>query len=152
MGPLRTPGNQTLTATDTAQLGINGGCAVTVIAGIPTSTALSVSATSTSYGQAVTLTATVAVVPPNTGTPNAGTVVFMDGSTSLGSAPVNAGTATLVTTSLPAGQQVVTAYYSGFGSNFADSALLLDRTQSLRRLPGMEVPAMAVTTARPPRP
>ena len=92
-----------------------------MIAGIPTSTALSVSTTSATFGQAVTLTATIAVVPPNTGTPNAGTVTFMDGNTSLGSVPVNAGTATLVTTSLAAGTHVLTADYSGFGSNFADS-------------------------------
>ena len=39
-----TVGTQTLTATDTAQSGINGSSSVTVIAGIPTSTALSVSA------------------------------------------------------------------------------------------------------------
>jgi N-acetylneuraminic acid mutarotase/ribosomal protein S11 len=116
-----TVGSQTLTATDTANAGISGGSSVTVIAGIPTSTALSVSATSGTAGQAITLTATIAVVPPNTGTPNAGTVTFMDGSTVIGSAPVNAGTATLVVTSLTAGTHVLLADYSGFGSGYADS-------------------------------
>ena len=67
------------------------------------------------------MTATIAIVPPNTGTPDAGTVTFMDGSTSLGSAPVNAGTATLIATSLTAGTHVLTADYNGFGSGFADS-------------------------------
>ena len=114
-------GSQTLTATDTANAGITGGTPVTVIAGIPTSTALSVSATSSTVGQAITLTATVEVVPPNTGTPSAGTVTFMDGTTALGLAPVSAGTATLVVNSLTVGTHVLTADYSGSGTTFADS-------------------------------
>ncbi|HYV35936.1 MAG TPA: peptidoglycan DD-metalloendopeptidase family protein, partial [Gemmataceae bacterium] len=120
-GILNTPGSQTLTAADTATSSINGSSAVTVVVGIPTSMALGVSTVFAAYEQAVTLTATVAVVPPNTGTPNAGTVTFMDGTTPIGSAPVNAGTATFVTTSITVGTHALTAYYSGFGSNYADS-------------------------------
>ena len=116
-----TVGSQTLTATDTAHFGISGSSSVTVIAGIPTSTALSVSTTSGPVGQAITLTATIEVVPPNTGTPNAGTVTFMDGSTAIGSAPVNVGTATLVVSSLTAGTHALLADYSGVGSGYGDS-------------------------------
>ena len=94
---------------------------MTVIAGIPTSTALTVSTTAGTVGQAITLTAAIEVVPPNTGTPSAGTVTFMDDGTAIGSAPVDAGAATLVVNSLTAGTHVLLADYSGFGSGYADS-------------------------------
>ena len=70
-------------------------------------------------GSPVTLTATVA---PNTAT---GTVSFFAGSLALGSAPVIGGVATL-TVSIPAGNQSLTAVYSGdtvFGPSTSPAVL-----------------------------
>jgi hypothetical protein len=78
----------------------------------PTSTTLSSSASSAYVGQPVTLTATVAP-SSGTGTPT-GTVAFSQGTTSLGTAPVNSsGQATLTTSALAPGADPVTASYSG---------------------------------------
>jgi autotransporter-associated beta strand protein len=63
-------------------------------------------------GQSVTLTATVAVVTPGSGTPT-GTVEFFNGSTSLGTANLVDGVATLQTTSLPLGANAISAHYQG---------------------------------------
>ena len=71
------------------------------------------------YGQSVTLTATVSAVPSVGGTPT-GTVTFMDGSTTLGPATLANGSASLSLTSLPAGMDVLTASYGG-GPIFAAS-------------------------------
>ncbi|MGC0771315.1 MAG: MBG domain-containing protein [Candidatus Acidiferrum sp.] len=48
------------------------------------STYVTSSLNAASYGQSVTLTATVTAVPPATGTPSGGTLTFMDGATVLG--------------------------------------------------------------------
>ncbi len=72
------------------------------------------------FGQPVTLTATVSVNAPGTGTPT-GTLVFMDGATTLGTATLNAsGVATFSTAALAVGSQSVTAIYSG-DTNFISS-------------------------------
>ena len=89
---------------------------------VTTTTTLSISAGSTTYGQLVTVTATVAAAAPQTGTPTGGTVTFMDGTVTLGSATLTGGTAAVTVTSLPAGLDTLTASYSGSGSNFAPSS------------------------------
>ena len=72
------------------------------------------------FGQPVTFTATVSAVAPATGTLT-GSVTFMDGSITLGTATLNtSGKATLTTKLLPAEVDSVTAIYSG-DSNFATS-------------------------------
>jgi hypothetical protein len=74
-----------------------------------TTTALTSSAASATYGQPVTLTANVTAT---LGTPT-GTVTFLDGSTALGtSALSSAGQATLAVT-LPGGAHSITVTYSG---------------------------------------
>ena len=71
---------------------------------------VSIAGTPVSFGQPLTLVATVAGGPATPG----GTITFLDGSTPLGTAPIGAsGTATLNTTALPAGTDAVTAAYSG---------------------------------------
>jgi hypothetical protein len=70
-------------------------------------------------GQPVTLTALVSAVAPGTGTPT-GSVTFFNGTTSLGSANLAVGVATLVTTALPPGTDTITAKYSG-DTNFTAS-------------------------------
>ncbi len=77
----------------------------------PTTTTLGASPNPTVYGQSVTLTATVAPVS-GTGTPT-GTVTFKDGATTLGSSPLNTGSATFPTSSLAVGSHSITAAYSG---------------------------------------
>lgn len=71
--------------------------------------ALTRSAATTVFGQAVTLTATVTSAKG----PLSGSVTFARGGFVLGTAPVEAGAATLSTASLPAGTNDVEAAYSG---------------------------------------
>jgi hypothetical protein len=62
-----------------------------------TSTILTANPTTITSGQQVTLTANVTATPSSTPT---GTVTFSDGTTTLGSAPLASGSATLVTTGI----------------------------------------------------
>src|SRR3989441_10434596 len=92
---------------------------VTVSTGGPIATATSVhsSGTPSVFVQLVTFTATVTPAPPANET-----ITFTDGSTPLGSAPLNAtGSATLATTSLSVGTHTISASYAG-DSNFAASS------------------------------
>ncbi len=93
------------------------GVTQTISATTPTTTGLTTSASSSTYGQSVTLKATV--TDSGSGTPT-GSVQFFSGSTSLGTAAFSNGVATLATTALPVGADSVTAHYLG-DSNFAPS-------------------------------
>lgn len=75
----------------------------------PTSTALGISPSPSTYGQPVGLTAAVSA---SSGTPG-GTVTFRAGTTTLGSATLSGGTADLTTAALPPGTDTVTASYGG---------------------------------------
>src|SRR5881296_2824534 len=77
-----------------------------------TSTVLNSTPNPSVFGQAVTLTATVAPVRPDTIAPT-GTVVFKDGATTLGVMTLVNGSASLVTSALAAGAHSLTATYSG---------------------------------------
>lgn len=81
----------------------------------PSTTSLTASPTSTTYGSQVTLTASV-TAPSPAPTPT-GSVTFAVGSTTLGTAAVSSGTATLVTSALPVGTDAVTATYGGDTDN-----------------------------------
>lgn len=72
-----------------------------------TSTALAASTTTPTIGESVTLTATVS---PSAAT---GSVIFYQGSTSLGAGTLNSGIATLTTSFSTAGTYSLTAVYSG---------------------------------------
>jgi hypothetical protein len=101
-------GGDTSNASSTSE-----GLTVTIATGlVVTSTVLTPSATTISPGQSVTFVATVS---PQTGSNVAtGTVTFLDGSTALGAAPLNAsGVATFSTTTLALGTHSITASYSG---------------------------------------
>ena len=79
--------------------------------------ALTASATQAPVGTSVTLTATAT---STAGIPT-GTVTFLSGSTSLGTASLNAqGVATLAVTTLPVGSNTITATYAG-DTNFSGS-------------------------------
>jgi trimeric autotransporter adhesin len=92
--------------------------ATVTIAQASTTTSLTVSNTSPGAFDTVTLSATVAAVSPAVGTPT-GTVEFLADGSSLGTATLSAGQATLSVV-LPIGTDSVTAQYSG-DSNFAFS-------------------------------
>jgi hypothetical protein len=82
-----------------------------------TTTTLSSSLSPSSFGQAVTLTATE--TSQGSGTP-AGTVTFSNGSTTLGTSPLHEGKATFATLALTVGLHSVKAVYSG-DNNFTGS-------------------------------
>jgi RHS repeat-associated protein len=80
-----------------------------------TSTTLASSKSPSVVGETVTFTATV------TGGLPTGTVAFQDGSTAMGSAPLNNGVATFSTASLTAGSHNITASYGGDANNRSSS-------------------------------
>jgi hypothetical protein len=85
---------------------------VTIATGlVVTNTALTSSAATLSAGQSVTFTATVS---PQTGANVAtGTVNFLDGTTNLGGAPLNASGVAALSTTLALGMHSITASYGG---------------------------------------
>jgi hypothetical protein len=96
-----------------------------------TATALSSSANPTTYGQALTLTATVAAAAPGSGTPT-GTVTFKDGATTLGTAALNAsGQAAFTTATLATGSHSLTAVYAGDANFTASTSAALAQTVNL---------------------
>lgn len=107
---------------------------VTIVKASPT-VAVTTSGPS-SYGSPVTITATV---PPGT----TGTVSFSNGSLSLGSGTVNSsGVATITTSALPAGSDVVTANYGGDANNNPAAGTA---TQTVSKA----TPPVTVTTSGP---
>jgi Pro-kumamolisin, activation domain/Bacterial Ig-like domain (group 3) len=74
----------------------------------PTTTTLSATTTTPTYGESVTFTATIAGT--NSVTPT-GSVTFKNGSTTLGTVALSSGVAKLTTTSLPVGSETITADY-----------------------------------------
>jgi hypothetical protein len=81
----------------------------------PTTTTVSSSLSPADVGASVTFTATIASSAAT------GTVTFMDGSTTLGTAPVSGGQAQFSTSSLNLGTHSITALYSG-DTTYAGSA------------------------------
>jgi len=98
---------------------------VTTPAGNPTTAALGSSLNPSTYGQAVTFTATVT---STAGTPS-GSITFMDGAATLGSGTLNAsGQATLTPTTLLAGSHSITAVYAGGGGFSGSTSPALTQT------------------------
>jgi Bacterial Ig-like domain (group 3) len=91
-----------------------------------TTTSLSSSPNPSTHRQAVTLTAQVVSLGPNTPT---GTVTFRNGTMAIGAVTVDGtGTATLTTTRLPAGADVITATYHGDASDLVSTSPGLTQT------------------------
>ena len=78
-----------------------------------TTTSISSLANPSVVGQSVTLVANVLAIAPSSATPTGGTVTFTDGTTIVGTAPMNAGVAVFTTSSLTLGQDSITATYGG---------------------------------------
>src|SRR6266516_3324899 len=115
------PTVQTDTATVTATSGTttNSTTVTFVIQKASTTTTVVSSANPSVFGQAVTFTATVAVVAPGAGSPS-GTVTFLDGATTLGTGTLSGGIATFTTSALAVGSHSITASYGG-DTNFNGS-------------------------------
>src|SRR6185437_14106323 len=96
--------------------------------------------TSARYGDPVTLTATVA---PSGAT---GTMLFMEGSTVLGTGTVTNGVATLTTSSLNAGAYTITATYEGDTNYSASTSAPITLTITQRTGPG-GIAALTLTVA-----
>ncbi len=92
-----------------------------------TQTTLATSPKTARIRQPVTLTATVKPTGPVSGSP-AGTVTFMDGTTSLGTSSLRNGKAQLTTTNLPLGPNPIQAIYSGYQSFAGSKSLIVDET------------------------
>jgi hypothetical protein len=94
-------------------------------AGAATTTTLSSSLNPSQSGQSVTFTATVS---SSSGPPPDGEIVtFGDGDTLLGTATLSSGTATFMTSTLPAGSNTITAIYGG-DQNLSGSSSTLVQT------------------------
>jgi hypothetical protein len=85
-------------------------------------TILSASPAASTWGQSVTLTATVTPAGAT------GTVQFFSGSTNLGSATLTAGQAQLATTALPVGTDSLTAVYSGDANTAGSTTAAVPQT------------------------
>lgn len=101
----------TLTVTGTTATNYSWSIPAAELPKAATTTTVAASASSVEAGTAVTLTANVS---PAAAT---GSVEFFAGTTSLGTATVNAGVATLSTSALPIGDNSVTAVYAGDSAN-----------------------------------
>jgi Bacterial Ig-like domain (group 3)/FG-GAP-like repeat len=97
--------------------GSTSGTLTETVNSAPTTTTVVSSLNPASYGQSVTLTASI---QPPSGISATGTITFLDGSTSLGTASVSSNVAQLAVSSLLAGTHAITAVYSG-NSNLAGS-------------------------------
>ena len=87
-----------------------------VVDGAPTATQVTASVNPSTFGQAVTLTATVS----GTGGTPTGSVDFYDGSTKIGTGALVVGVATLAVSNLAVGTRSITANYTG-DATFASS-------------------------------
>ncbi len=115
------------------------------IVSAPTTTTLTTSTNSSQYGDPVILTATVA---PSGAT---GTVLFMNGSTVLGTGTVTNGVATLTISSLPAGSYTITASYQGDANYSASTSSPVALTVGQKTGAG-GVAALTVTVTNASRP
>ncbi len=87
-----------------------------------TATTLGSSMNPSSFGQSVTLTATVTVNSPGAGTPT-GTVTFSDGIITLGTQSLNgSGQASLSTSALSVGSDIITAVYNGDANDVSSTS------------------------------
>ena len=111
-----------------------------VVTGSSSTTSLATSPNPSTYGQTITLTATVSSA---SGTPG-GVVVFHDGATSLGGATLAGGIAKLPNATLTVGSHTITAAYLGAGA-FEGSA-----SAGARQIVNIATTATAVASSENP--
>ena len=105
--------------------GSTSGALVETVNTASTTTTLASSVNPSSYGQSVTLTASVQTPPGGSAT---GTVTFLDGTTSLGTATIASNTAQLTVPNLTAGSHSITSKYSGDGNLSGSTSAVLTET------------------------
>jgi hypothetical protein len=147
------PGTNSITATyqgNTDFLTSTSPAYSQVVAGTAASvTTMTASPNPSVFGQSVQLQATVDHGSGGSGTPT-GTVQFFNGSTSLGTATLTGGVATLNTTALPVGTDSITAHYQG-DATFATSTtaspttVTVNQSDTSTSLTGSPNPASAGT-------
>ncbi len=119
-----TAGKHLVTASYSGDTNNNGGdttaAPLTLIVGQAQASVVLTSSGLLVFGQQLTLTATLSPVGTSAGAPT-GSIVFKDGTVSLGTAAVSGGVASLRATLASAGSHILSASYSG-DSNFAASA------------------------------
>jgi hypothetical protein len=91
----------------------------------PTSTSVFASVNPSTYGKAVTFTATVI---QSFGATATGTVTFKDGATTLGTSALSGGTAALTTSTLAGGAHSIAAVYGGSANDVASNSSALSHT------------------------
>ena len=89
-----------------------------------TATVVASSLNPSTYGQSVTLTATVT---SSDGTTPTGKVTFDNGTKSLGTATLSGGVAQIITSKLKVGTATITASYSGDAANAASTSPVLNQ-------------------------
>ena len=115
-----TVGTHSVTAVYAGSANLSGSTSAVlsqVVNGASTTTAVSSSANPATFGQGVTLSASIQTAFGGSAT---GTVTFLDGTTSLGTATVSSNAAQLAVSGLPAGSHSITAKYNG-DANFSGS-------------------------------
>ena len=137
-----TTGTHSLTATYAGATGYVASTSTalteTIKALTVTTTTLASSSTTVAMGQTVTLTASII---PSTAT---GTVTFKDGSTTLGSGTLSAGTVGISTIFTTAGSHSLTAVYAGTTGYTASTSTALNETVTDPRVP-LPVPPSSTT-------
>ena len=121
------------TTTQTFSLTVNKGATTTTVTSNPGSSV---------FGQPVTLTASVSVNPPGTGSPT-GSVTFSEGSTTLGTGTISGGVATLTTPALAVGNHSITATYGG------DASFAASTSAALGQAVGVAASAATVSSSAP---
>jgi len=145
-------GSHSITATYSGDANFSGSTSsvlTEVVNQATTTTSLSTSANPSSYGQAVTFTASV--LPSSGGSPS-GSVKFLDGTVQIGSAVLSGGVASFTTsaTALNAGSHSVTASYSGdadfTGSNSSPLSQTVNSVATTTALASNQNPSVASQT------
>ena len=103
----------TATYTPTGPFAASSATCSEIVNALPTTSTLTVAPTTSTYGSAVTLTATVSpATPPAASTPT-GVVTFYNGGSSIGAGTLAGGVATVASGSLPGGSYNLNCMYGG---------------------------------------
>ena len=133
--PALPAGSQSITAVygGDANFGQSTSAALVVpIAEASTMTVASASTETPTAGESVTLTANVWVTGAGVGTPTGNVEFYDNGSLDLGTGTLDAtGTASLTTTALGGGQNLITAVYAGDGNFSGSTSQALDPTEPM---------------------
>ncbi|MBZ5643666.1 MAG: FG-GAP-like repeat-containing protein [Acidobacteriia bacterium] len=131
------PGNHTITTSYGGDASFNG--SIGSLTGNPqvvnkanTATAVTSSSNPSSFGQSVTLTATISAAAPGAGTPS-GVVKFFDGGVLVASVPISLGVGTFTSSTLAAGNHMFTTTYTGDGAFNVGPGLLTGNPQVVNK-------------------